>query len=220
MALYENTEYSILSFKLYIKWLYYSKCPALLLPIDLKMYWSGFYIPSESNSPDLILQTGEKYDIDTTFDFDNPITDYDRACQPTDDSLIHNHKLIKVNNGFGVVFETPYCFTWYDEKKIFIYRDRYFESSLNNQPYSVFSKIPFEKLSWSEKLLWNISSNKAIILSSTMHGSMPDMESSKETIYIDFIPGKYIIEYAEYSFNVEGENDSIDLGLHRFKHLQ
>ena len=56
---------------------------ALIIDAAVARAWTGFHIPVRSSDDDADLETGDglAWRIDDTFDFDNPVTDYDRLCR-------------------------------------------------------------------------------------------------------------------------------------------
>ena len=56
---------------------------ALIIDAAVARAWTGFHIPVASPDDDADLETsdGVGWRIDDTFDFDHPVTDYDRLCR-------------------------------------------------------------------------------------------------------------------------------------------
>ena len=56
---------------------------ALIIDAAVARAWAGFHIPVRSTDDDADLETGDglAWRIDDTFDFDHPVTDYDRLCR-------------------------------------------------------------------------------------------------------------------------------------------
>ena len=56
---------------------------ALVIDAVVARAWTGFHVPVRSSDEGADLETGDgvAWRIDDTFDFDNPVTDYDRLCR-------------------------------------------------------------------------------------------------------------------------------------------
>lgn len=181
-------------------WMDYSGAPALLIPDSLKHQWRGFYLraePGESGIPDLELADGA-YNIHDEFDFDNPRTDYDRACAT---NLGENHEqtltqyFISIGPGKGLVFSSG--------------EDNHAWWAAQNMVVSGGGLPDPDKLdnqTWEEALVWDIEEDALTLMNACNHGLEPD---------IDFTPvrlpaGRHVIERACY---IEGDDSLI---LHRF----
>lgn len=184
-----------------ITWLSYEGAPPLLIPDSLKHRWRGFYRrggTEELGEPDLDLADGAWY-IDAEFDFDNPRTDYDRACAAGMDenhAADKTHYFVPIGPGKGLVFQNEIdSITWWPEQNMAV-------SGVN-----LLDPAKLDGLAWEEELIWDLGEDELTLMNSCNHGLEPDMD--------DFIPvrlpaGRYSIECAQCP------DDHGLLTLHRF----
>lgn len=170
-------------------WLNYSGALPLLIPDSLKHQWRGFYLraaPGDTGIPDLELADGA-YNICDDFDFDNPRTDYDRACAASlgrNHAATRSHFFVPIGPGKGLVFvNEDNLITWWPEQNMAV--------SGGSLP----DPAKLDGLTWEEELIWDLGEDKLTLMNSCNHGLEPDMD--------DFIPvrlpaGRYSIECAHY----------------------
>jgi hypothetical protein len=94
---------------------------ALIIDAAVARAWTGFHIPVTSAGDDVDLETGDGvgWRIDDTFDFDHPVTDYDRLClrhlQARAPVLINDlHE-----QAFASISDGSESFAWWPELAVF-----------------------------------------------------------------------------------------------------
>jgi hypothetical protein len=94
---------------------------ALIIDAAVARAWSGFHVPVASPDDDADLETsdGVGWRIDDTFDFDHPVTDYDRLClrhlqakAPVLINDLHDHAFASISDGSD-------SFGWWPELGVF-----------------------------------------------------------------------------------------------------
>jgi hypothetical protein len=196
-----------------INWIYYSGCPPIVIPTDIQSQWCGMFVPTESDSPDLELSTGEKFEMFDEMNFENPVTDYDRACHV--DSQFTYQKVIPIGAGEGVVVSTTASFTWWQERQLLIW-DEWWKRTEPKKEYTeaIFRGIPLNELNWTEKSEWQQRADTAIIMNSANHGAEPEGVSDL-VVTAELKPSVYQIEFAQHRLLLDDGNE-VMLGVHRF----
>ena len=175
-------------------WLEFGGSPPILMDRILMPQWHGFYLPatSENAVPDLELPEGN-YVFDDTFDFDNPRTDYDRACNPLNKNT---HQLISIGNqDKAIVFCTESSpITYIESLNSFVWLhttenpDGWEDDLLNASSAN---------LEWKDEIEWEINDTSIVLFNSALHGSDPDMgEDDCMTIFKP--KGKYSLSSSTY----------------------
>jgi len=184
----------------------YYGSPPILLPVSVRKFWRGFYLPidalpdeydPETIDPDLVLPEGA-YVIWDEFDFDNPKTDYDRACSNRSDrSTVHT---VPVGPGLGLVFSTELKRHYWWQEKIML---------LDGGGLPDIDKLA--TLNWTDELRWSSDETDFILMNSCDHGASPAEKSTFDV----FLPrSEYIIQRAE-TVSSDGDQEYC-LIIHRF----
>jgi hypothetical protein len=161
----------------------YSGAPPILLPVSLLRHWHGFYLPAapDDECPDLEIPEGN-FSICTDYDFDNPKTDYDRAC-----ALLLARpavQAIAVGPGHGLVFalETD-CFTWLPEHRLLV----------NGGCLPEIARLA--DVPWTEELTWQAAESEFVLMNACDHGADPD---KSEHFAVHLEPGRYALQRGDY----------------------
>ncbi|MEM7179312.1 MAG: Imm21 family immunity protein [Spirochaetota bacterium] len=159
----------------------FSGAPPILLPKSLLTQWQGLFLLHQScKSPDLEIGA-EKYVICDDFDFDNPRTDYDRAC-----ATEHSHFLLDVARGQGLVFSTEYDqMAWWPEERMLVNG-----SSL--------PELKNSDVNWEYPMEWQATESEFVLMNACNHGGDPDMDPNS-FVCLDLTPGKYVVERANFT---------------------
>jgi hypothetical protein len=180
-----------------VKWVDYSGALPILLPVDIKQHWNGFYLPSEPAAgriPDLELSDAS-YDICDDFDFEHPKTDYDRACAL---GGIPPVRLIPVGPGQGIIFATELDrLTWWSGQSMLV----------NGGVLPDLARL--NDMDWSRELNLDIVGPHHVLMNACDHGADEDVTDFFE---VTLSPGRYAIEYGRYGWH---DNDPY-LVLFRF----
>jgi len=182
------------------EWVNYSGAAPILLPVRMLQFWQGFYLPAtpDDELPDLVLADGD-YTICDDFDFDNPQTDYDRACALDVKPAVQE---IKVGPGYGLVFATEHDqLTWWPEQRLVV----------NGGCLPEMAKLP--DVQWTEELVWLTTESDFVLMNACDHGANPEKDPY---LAIHLEPGRYLIQTGEYG---GAEGDSVLL-LFRFDWLE
>lgn len=181
----------------------YSGAPPILLPFRICRLWKGIYLPVEADPEqeddpwdwgDLELPEGQFYICDD-FDFDNPRTDYDRACALAGSPAVH---LIPVGPGYGLVFATEldrHC--WWAEQRMLINGDQLPDLDKLNQVH------------WTNELLWHNDDSDFILFNAANHGAAPYQNAWFD---VHLSPGDYLVQRGAYGW----QDDDPALILFRF----
>jgi hypothetical protein len=164
------------------KWLNFHKAAAIVIPHRHAPSWTGFYLPVKSRKKvaDLELPEG-RYSICTDFDFDNPRTDYDRACKALRN---RTHALIPVGRGKGLVLggigQVTYCPT----VNLIVFR---------------YAGLPdldrIEELPWERELTWRPGDTRLTLMNACLHGAEPD-KGEDDVLEFHLEAGKYSVTSA------------------------
>jgi hypothetical protein len=156
-----------------------SGSPVLLVPRALAASWHGFYVSAEPDDdlPDLELADGTSWQIDDTFDFDRPRTDYDRLC-----AMLHEDPcLVSIDNGHGVAFGPGHdLLGWCDEHQ---------EIVAGVTPESRGGLV------WQYQFTWRNPGPELLLMNSCRHGADPD-GSDGECFMVNLAPGLYEVATA------------------------
>jgi hypothetical protein len=162
-----------------MKFMNLSGSPVLLLPRSLAPSWRGFYVPADPDDefPDLELSDGSGWQIDDTFDFQQPRTDYDRLCAMQEDP-----SLVPIGDGHGVAFvQTHDSFAWCDEHKEIVGGGSAPESR--------------EGLVWEPRFTWRNPDHELLLMNACEHGADPT--DNLEFVDVQLAPGLYEVATAE-----------------------
>lgn len=169
-----------------LKWRDFSGSPTIFIPETSKKEWMGFYseIPdsnSSENFPDLEI-LNKKFYIRTEFDFNNPITDYDKIC-----SVNEVHFPYKLKNGEEayIIASGSDQVAWWDDEKIFI------------AGANIIEKKAFQNLKWIHAKIWNVNSENFLLINSCDCPSGSSLDSPNyELITLEI--GIYSVQFALY----------------------
>ncbi|MCB1156026.1 MAG: hypothetical protein H7A25_24685 [Leptospiraceae bacterium] len=182
-----------------MKWLWFYKTPPILVPLSILKNYRGFYIPSYSEYPDLIVPSG-KYDICDSFDFDFPETDFDRACSFQDKKDLH---LLDIEGGQALVLSSPYRLGIHKESNCIISEEGNFASNKRNDELErLLSGLSLLTLCPDDSMEWKIP-GPLQLMSSTEHGENPYIKDSDFDIF-KLEAGLYRID--SYTINREDFN--------------
>jgi hypothetical protein len=175
-----------------VKWVDYSGATPILLPVEILHCWQGFYLPADSDdSPDLILPEGG-FNICDDFSFDNPKTDYDRACALGGIPAVQK---IAVGPGHGLVFATGRDrLTWWPQQRMLV----------NGGCLPEVARLG--KVEWSEELVWQTADAQFVLMNACEHGAA---RSKKDSFDVRLAPGEYGVECGFYGW--AGRDPSLDL---------
>ncbi len=155
-----------------LKWLDYDGCPHILMEKESLNFWNGAYIPVEDSVelPDLELKSG-KFNIHDEFDFENPVTDYDKVCAPEYNQPIQEFELRQRQK--AILFSTEKCpLTWVNSMKCFAWFQSIKNISGKEEDLEQAKKANHN---WSNRLSWKINSNELVLFNSFNHGLDPEM---------------------------------------------
>jgi hypothetical protein len=165
-------------------WVDYSGAAPILLPTRLLGHWRGFYLPAgpDESMPDLVLPDGS-YKICSEFDFQNPKTDYDRACALGGKPPVHP---IIVGPGIGLVFATHFDrLTWCPDERMIV----------NGGALPAPGKLG--RVAWSEALGWETSDSDFVLMNACYHGADP---AKGPHFRVSLSPGRYTVGWGEYGW--------------------
>lgn len=177
-----------------------SGAPAILLPEAWILDWSGFFVAHVGNGdsmPDLELPNGEELDAETTFDFENPITDYDYLCAAFGrrDHIIfetEGRKLWSVSDGSDLV-------GWWQEQWTVVLG-----------AYSP-PDVDLNTLEWGDQLEVTLPHGRSWLANACLHGyELLDGSAGDQALEVLLPGGRYIVRSAAH--------DSIN--LYRFQLLE
>lgn len=177
-------------------WADYSGAAAILLPVSLLDYWSGFYLPAAESDefPDLELPTG-RFRICDDFDFTYPKTDYDRVCAL---GGIPPVQAFSVGPGLGLVFANELDrLTWWADELMIV------NGGVLPDPTRI------KQVKWSNELVWQANDADYILMNACDHGA----NAGEDTSYpVQLSPGPYTVQWGQYGW----ANDDPSLILFRF----
>lgn len=168
-------------------------------------FWNGFYLPSFGASPDLITEKGS-FDICDDFDFENPKTDYDRACA----GETWPYQLLNVEEQQqAIVLGTACKVAWVEKYKLLISDELNFDTRDTRKEIVQFlENFKEDELEWTHASDWHFSGEKLILMNSADHGL--DKENVDQT-EIKLEKGNYRLSFAYI------EQKELWLGLLRFR---
>lgn len=181
--------------QVYLPWFWFDKCPPLVIPELYKMDWSGFYLPSTSNNdyPDLTTSNGN-FTICDDFDFDNPKTDYDRAC------ALDKTGLLKVQEeGWALVIDTVYVIAYWEAKQTFIVKNNTFSTLQEIASNTLILKEledNWSVMQWQTLLTMDVSTENMCLMNSCEHGANPEIPPH-ELLCFQLEPGHYRLQYTD-----------------------
>ncbi|MBN2496352.1 MAG: hypothetical protein JXR96_17290 [Deltaproteobacteria bacterium] len=174
----------------------YSGAAPILLPSSIRHCWQGFYLPADPDDdlPDLELPEGG-YRICDDFDFENPKTDYDRACALGSKPAVQR---ISVGPGEALVFATELDpLTWWAERCMIVNGACLPDPAL------------LEKVEWQDALVWTTGEPDLVLMNACYHGGDPELE---DFFAIEIPAGEYRVQSGRYGW----ADDDPSLLLFRF----
>ena len=161
-------------------WMDFSGAPAIVIAECALACWSGFYLPiaDDESIPDIELPDGRKLVMDTTFDFEHPITDYDRVCARREELFVYpvgSSEALVISNGADRV-------GYWAEERIVLTGGR--------QPPA--SRL--DRLLWKQAARWRVTASPLVLMNSCDYGEDP---LPTQRTRVDLTPGNYIIETAQ-----------------------
>lgn len=171
----------------HIQWLDFSGSPLLLIPESLKENWLGIYHTepepdSIDKTPDFTFK-GQDYFVNSEFDFDNPITDYDRLCQKLELALSYPFEGEEIL-ALDAFFDT---FAW-DDEYYFVF----------NGAISAIDWTIFKQLEWLALCQWTVKSKSFYLINSCCTPLEVDINNHIDYQKIRIKSRTYQIEFAEY----------------------
>ncbi len=175
----------------------YSGAAPILLSQNVLRHWQGFFLPTQNLSPDLEVD-GQAYRICSDFDFENPKTDYDRACAAIGAKAF---ALIPVGKGQGMVIGTTLdSLGWWEEERMVI----------NGGRLPDLAKL--KQVEWERELVWITEDSEFVLLNACDHGGAG---RKPDWFEVRLDPGTYGLEHGTYGW----KDDEACLSLFRFVQL-
>ncbi len=175
------------------EWADYSGACAVLVAESRVGAWHGMFTAVDAGDPDFVL-SGQAWRLDDEMDFENPTTDYDRACA-VDGVAAH----LLEGRGFAalvIVLELD-MLTWWQDEKVIVNGD------------TLPSRANLERVRWEPAVTVELSEGRHILMNAADHGGDP----SKGThFHPELAPGTYRVEWGQYGW----EPDDPALVLWRF----
>jgi hypothetical protein len=164
----------------------YSGAAPILLPVSILRYWRGFYLPADPDDdddlPDLEIAEGA-FNICDDFDFENPKTDYDRACSLGGIPAV---QMISVGPGKGLVFATELDpLSWWPRMQTLV----------NGGGLPEPARL--EKVEWSDELVWQNDDAEFILMNACDHGCAP---RKNDSFNVHLPSGEYVVQRGEYGW--------------------
>jgi hypothetical protein len=187
-----------------VQWMDFSGAPPFLLPERCLPLWNGMFVPLTDleESDDLELPDGQRFRLDDTLDFKNPITDYDRLCAA---SLRAREPLVlfPVGDSFGLYVHDPSDGNvgWWGEQQLLI-----------TMSHALPDPDLLDGLEWSDEVRWEIETAEIVLFNPTLHGAdLANHPNYRFPFYLQ--PGVYSVMAADYTDPV----DDFFASLYRFR---
>jgi hypothetical protein len=117
------------------------------------------------------------------FDFENPKTDYDRACALGGVPAVQQ---LRVGPGFGLVFATELDrLTWWPEQLMLVNGDALPDLAL------------LERVEWSDQCVWRASERSFVLMNACDHGASTNLDAYFE---VNLDPDAYFIQWGQYGW--------------------
>ncbi len=144
-----------------VKWMNFSGAPALLVPRSAMPAWNGYYqlAPPEavtSGDADFVAADGRAFVMHLEFDFDAPVTDYDRLCAPG----LSNVRLVSIG-GVAALYVSDGADShgwWHTRNMLVTNADR------------VPTEEQLARATWHRLLAWTIHEPDLVLFNSCFHG--------------------------------------------------
>ena len=186
------------SAQVYLPWFWFYKCPPMIIPSEYKTDWWGYYLPSAPGEefPDLEIPSGN-FTICDDFDFDNPKTDYDRACAP-----FYKTTLLKVKErGWALIIDTPHVIAYWDAKQTLIVKNWVFDElqvKAHNSAILDALENNWATLQWQNQEVLEVPGGELCLMNSCEHGADPAIPK-ENLLYFQLEPGKYQLQHASFA---------------------
>lgn len=156
---------------------------ALIIDAVVARAWTGFHVRVTSPEDDADLETGDGvgWRIDDTFDFDQPVTDYDRLCRrhleeraPVLINDLRDHAFASISDGSDV-------FTWWPARGVF-------SANAESEPtVEAVSRAAFVRVG-----VIDVPSGRIWLMNPCSHGAA--VTAGDDGWPIEMNPGAYLVE--------------------------
>jgi hypothetical protein len=173
----------------------YSGSPTLFISENTKDHWKGFFNDqpdpdSKYFEPDTIIN-GKGHFISTVFDFDNPLTDYDRLCAIFEEQ--GEIPVVKFPNDSGPILSVSSFYDpvgWWPEENIF-FNGKFHEIDMDY----------LHSQEWQPLTTWENHHSSVYIMNACCSLLDPNFLPDEDCQLIQMKSGTYAIEMIEYQLN-------------------
>lgn len=176
-------------------WMDFSGAPPIIVPHRWLPLWRGFYLPcedevdEESLGGDLELPDGRAFYVVDEFDFENPVTDYDRVCAYTMPIERQPVCVMPLPPGELLAFSdySDGRVGWWDEERMLLTVSRHVPD---------LERIPDD--GWTRGVEWTIPDGPLRLMNACEFGTAPAPEYH---IDIELEPGRYRVDWYDYTID-------------------
>ncbi|GAB2567763.1 hypothetical protein [Spirosoma areae] len=164
-----------------MKWYWFDKAPPLLLASSLLDYWEG--VDENSGRAD-------------TTTYWQMLDFLESQSSPTSPCIE-----VPIQDGKGLIIDTPYCFSWLNASKILVWNEYSYETeNIDPETANYFKSFKPENLEWHSKLHWQAVQTDYLLFNSAYSPKSQDFRAN--AIFTKFEVGNYSIDLA----SVKSEN--------------